>query len=80
MNLLQSLLATVQQQRDTGKSSFKVSSIWVTDRCLVLDTAAPVLAASKEAAALTKEIKARFPDVTILEATDATSTVISITY
>lgn len=80
MNLLQSILATVAQQRESGKSSFKVSSIWASDKIIVLDTEAPVIAATKEAVSLMGELKARFPDVTMLSSVDDVSTVISIAY
>jgi hypothetical protein len=80
MNLLQAILKTVSDLRESGKHEFKVSSMWVTDRIIVLDTEVNNVTAKKQAEELTKSLKFHYPDITMLTDIDEVGTVVSITY
>lgn len=79
MNLLQAILRTVADKEAT--SGFKVSSIWATDKCIVLENNACVIEAKRNGTRLCEELKFLFPDVlTQLHPPDADGTTLDITY
>jgi len=80
MNLLQAILSTVATRNAEG-STFKVSSIWATERVIVLESVEHPIEAKKKGIALCASLKFAFPDLIVeLYPPDADGTTITMTY
>jgi hypothetical protein len=79
MTLLQSILATVQELKP--KSDFSVSSIFVTEKIVVLESPKDSIQAKILGGLLICELKLRYPDITTqLYPPDNDGTCLAISY